>query len=180
MTRQSTTALLHRSTALAIGGALVMIALGLLAVFRSFTTGIRDSVVFGWILVVSGFAYFAYALSARSDREVLWRILIGFLYVFGGFYLLASSALLLKPLTFLVAAIVFIGALLDLVIFSQVRPQPGSGWILFDGIATLLLAYMIFRSWPSSSTWALGFLVGIKFVVSGVTRLMCSVTPRRT
>ena len=179
MTGQSTTAELQRSTAMAIGGAVVMIVLGFLAVFKSFTTGIDVPVLLGWILVVSGLAYFAYAFSTRSDGEVLWRILIGFLYVFAGFYLLASPRLLLKPLTFLVAAIVFIEALLELIIFSRLRPQPGSGWILFDGIVTLLLAYLILRSWPSSSTWAIGFLVGIKFVVSGVTRLMYSVTTRQ-
>ena len=180
MTGQSTTAVLQRSTAMAIAGATVMIVLGFSAVFMSFSTGIGVSVLLGWILVVSGFAYFAYAFAARSDGEILWRILIGFLYVFGGFYLLVGSRLLLKPLTFLVAAIVFIEALLELIIFSQLRPHPGSGWILFDGIATLFLAYLILRSWPSSSTWAIGFLVGIKFVVSGVTRLMYSVTTRQT
>ncbi len=180
MTGQSTMAVLQRSTALAIAGAIVMIVLGFLAVFMSFTTGIVVSVLLGWVLVVSGFAYFAYAFSARSDGEVLWRILIGFLYAFGGFYLLASPQLLLKPLTFLVAAIVFLEALLELMIFSQLRPRPGSGWVLFDGIATIFLAYLILRSWPSPSTWAIGFLVGVKFVVSGVTRLVYSVTTRQT
>jgi uncharacterized membrane protein HdeD (DUF308 family) len=165
---------------MAIGGAVVMILLGFLAVFMSFGPGLRFSALLDWILVIGGFAYFAYAFAARSDGEVLWRILIGFLYLFAGFYLLASPGLALKPLTFLVAAIVFLEALLELIIFSQLRPQPCSGWILFDGIVTLFLSYLIFRSWPSTSTWAIGFLVGIKFVVSGVTRLVYSVTARQT
>jgi len=183
MTGQSTMAVVKRSTSMAIAGAVAMIVLGFSAVFMSFTTGIGVSVLLGWVLVVSGFAYFAcfaYAFSARSDAEVLWRILIGFLYIFSGFYLLAFPKLALKPLTFLVAAIVFLEALLEFIIFSQHRSQPGSGWILFDGIATLILAYLILRSWPSNSTWALGFLVGVKFVVSGVTRLVYSVTARHT
>ncbi|MGB7929921.1 MAG: DUF308 domain-containing protein [Terriglobales bacterium] len=179
MTGQGT-AVLKKSTAMAIGGAVVMIVLGFSAVFMSFTTGVGVNVFLGWILVGAGFAYFAYAFSAPSDGEVIWRILIGFLYVFAGFYLLTSPQLPLKPLTFLVAAIVFLEALLEFIIFSAFRPQPGATWILFDGIATVLLAYLIFRSWPSTSTWAIGFLVGIKFVVSGVTRLMFSVTARQT
>jgi uncharacterized membrane protein HdeD (DUF308 family) len=180
MTGQSTALELKRSTGMAIGGAVVMIVLGFLAVFMSFTTGIGASVLLGWILVGGGFAYFAYAFSARNDGEIVWRILIGFLYVFGGFYLLVSPQIPLKPLTFLVAAIVFLEALLELIIFSQFRLQPGSGWILFDGIVTLFLSYLIWRSWPSTSTWAIGFLVGIKFVVSGVTRLTYSMTARQT
>jgi uncharacterized membrane protein HdeD (DUF308 family) len=165
---------------MAIAGAVAMIVLGFVAVFMSFTTGIGMSVWLGWVLIVSGFAYFVYAFSASGEGEMLWRILIGFLYAFGGFYLLASPQLLLKPLTFLVAAIVFLEALLELIIFSQLRPRPGSGWILFDAITTLVLACLVLRSWPSSSTWAIGFLVGVKFVVSGISRLMYSVTTRQT
>ena len=180
MPGQNTIAGVKRSTAMAIAGAVAMIVLGFVAVFMSFTTGIGMSVWLGWVLIVSGFAYFVYAFSASSEGEMLWRILIGFLYAFGGFYLLASPQLLLKPLTFLVAAIVFIGALLDLVIFSQVRPQPGSGWILFDGLITLVLAYLIWRPWPSSSSWAIGTLLGINLLVSGFTRLMYSVEARKS
>jgi len=180
MTGQDSTAVVKRSTAMAIGGAVVMIVLGFLAVFMSIATDIGVSVLISWILVVSGFAYFAYAIAARSDGEILWRMLIGLLYACAGFYLLASPGFPLKPLTFLVATIVFLEALLEFIIFSQLRSQPGSGWILFDGIMTLFLAYLILRSWPPGSTWAIGFLVGIKFVVSGLTRLMYSVTARQT
>jgi len=180
MPGQNTIAGVKRSTAMAIAGAVAMIVLGFVAVFMSFTTGIGMSVWLGWVLIVSGFAYFVYAFSASGEGEMLWRILIGFLYAFGGFYLLASPQLLLKPLTFLVAAIVFLEALLELIIFSQLRPRPGSGWILFDAITTLVLACLVLRSWPSSSTWAIGFLVGVKFVVSGISRLMYSVTTRQT
>ena len=59
MTGQSTASELKRSTAMAIGGAVVMIVLGFLAVFMSFTTGIGASVLLGWILAVGAFAYFA-------------------------------------------------------------------------------------------------------------------------
>jgi hypothetical protein len=44
-------------------------------------------------------------------------------------------------------------------------------WILFDGIVTLLLGLMIGFSWPSASAWAIGTIVGINFLFSGVTRL---------
>ena len=34
------------------------------------------------------------------------------------------------------------------------RPAPGSGWLLFDGIVTLVLAAMIGSAWPTSSSFA--------------------------
>ena len=33
---------------------------------------------------------------------------------------------------------------------------------------------MIYLQWPSSSEWAIGTLVGVSMIISGVTRLMLS------
>ena len=44
---------------------------------------------------------------------------------------------------------------------------------------TLVLAYLIWRPWPSSSSWAIGTLLGINLIVSGFTRLMYSVEARK-
>ena len=45
-------------------------------------------------------------------------------------------------------------------------------------ILALLLEYLIWGPRPSSSTWAIGILVGINLIVSGFTRLMCSFAAR--
>ena len=163
----------------AIGGALMMIVLGFLAALLPHVMGASASVSLGWIIVVSGFAYFFYAFAASSDGEVLWRMVIGFFYLFGGFYLLGSRDFDPKSLTFVAAAIVFVESLLELIIFFRLRMRPGAGWILFDGIATLFLACLILRCWPSDSTQTIGILIGVKFIVSGFTRLMYSVALSR-
>jgi uncharacterized membrane protein HdeD (DUF308 family) len=53
-----------------------------------------------------------------------------------------------------------------------------SGWFLFDGVVTLILAVMIWRTWPSSSAWVIGTLVGISMLFSGVSRLALSLAAR--
>jgi len=65
------------------------------------------------------------------------------------------------------------------VIAFQVRPMPGSGWLLFDGILTIVLAAIIASSWPASATWAVGVLVGIAMMSGGFARLMVSIAVRR-
>jgi uncharacterized membrane protein HdeD (DUF308 family) len=173
------TDLFKKSAGQSVAGAVIMMMLGFLAVFLP-SVVTRVSVLLGWIMVLSAFAYFAYAFTARNDKGLQERVLIGFFYLFAGLYLWVSSDLELEPLASLVAAIVFVESLLELAIFSELRPLPGSQWILFDAIATFILAYLIWRSWPSSSTQAIGSLIGIKFVVSGFSRLMYSVTVRQS
>jgi uncharacterized membrane protein HdeD (DUF308 family) len=53
------------------------------------------------------------------------------------------------------------------------------GWLLFDVIITLILAVMIWRTWPASTVWVIGMLVGFSMLFSGIARLMLSLAERR-
>lgn len=55
----------------------------------------------------------------------------------------------------------------------------GSTWVLIDGIITVALGAMIYLQWPSSSAWAIGTLVGVSMIISGISRVMLSMTVRR-
>ena len=180
MTGQSTTDVFKEATGMSIGWAVVMIALGFTALFLPFETGLAVSIVVGWFIVFSGLAYLAYAFSAQGAGTFLWRILIGIIYVVGGVFLAFHPGLTLESLTLVVAAIFLAESALEIVVFFQFRSLPGAGWILFDAIVTLVLAYVIWRPWPSSSGWAIGTLLGVNLIVSGITRLMYSVTARKT
>jgi len=179
MSGQSTTDVFKEARGASIGWAVVTIVLGFFAVLMPFTTGIGVSILVSWIVVLSGFAYLAYAFAAPGTGVFLWRILIGIVYVVGGGYLALHPGLALESLTFVVAAIFFVEGVLEIIVYFQFRPMSGSGWILFDAIVTLLLAYVIGRPWPSSSTWAIGTLVGINLIASGFTRLMYSVAANK-
>ncbi|MFY9674981.1 MAG: DUF308 domain-containing protein, partial [Terriglobales bacterium] len=69
--------------------------------------------------------------------------------------------------------------ILNVALFFKVREVQGSSWFLFDGIITLLLGLLIYVQWPSSSAWAIGTLVGISMIISGITRVMLSLTVRK-
>jgi uncharacterized membrane protein HdeD (DUF308 family) len=48
-----------------------------------------------------------------------------------------------------------------------------------DAIITLVLAIIIWRTWPANAGWVLGILVGFSMLLSGVSRLMLSLAARR-
>jgi uncharacterized membrane protein HdeD (DUF308 family) len=179
MKGQSITDVAKGVAGMSIGLAILMIVLGLLAIALPLATGIGVSILVGWIVVFGGFTYLAYAFAAQGAGAFLWRILIGIVYVVGGFYLVFHPALALQSLTLVLAAILVAEGVLQMIAFFQFRSLPGSGWVLFDGIVTLLLGIMIGYPWPFSSGWAIGTIVGINLLVSGFTRLMYSVAARR-
>jgi len=180
MSEQSITDTLKQATGMSIGWAVVMIVLGFLAILMPLATGIAVSVFVGWIIVFSGVAYMAYAFAAPGPGAFIWRMLVGIAYIVGGGYLAFNPGLTLESLTLVVATIFFFEGILQTVVFFRFRSLPGSGWILFDALLTFVLAYLIWRPWPSSSSWAIGTLLGINLIVSGTSRLMYSVSARKT
>jgi uncharacterized membrane protein HdeD (DUF308 family) len=167
-------------TGASIGWAVVMILLGLAAVFLPLASGIAVSIVVSWLIVFAGVAYLASAFAGRNAGAFIWRVLIGLVYVAGGGYLAFHPALALESLTVVMAAIFAVEGVLEIVTFFQSRAYSGSGWVLFDGMVTLLLAYLIVRPWPSSSAWAIGTILGINLISSGFSVLMYSLAARRT
>ncbi|MGP0018322.1 MAG: HdeD family acid-resistance protein [Candidatus Sulfotelmatobacter sp.] len=180
MTGRSTTELM-KSNELAIAGAVFMIALGSVGTFLSIAMRLAPSVLSGWIFITGGFAYFLYAFATRDDGEALWRLLIGLLYIFGGFYLLLFfvSEIDLKNLIFAAGTIVLFEGVAEFVIFSQLRSMAGSGWIASGAIATIFFAFIIWCLWPLSSMRLIGAIVSTKFVISGLSRLMYSIATRK-
>src|SRR5271169_3189421 len=173
MAGRNTTELIH-TTELAIVGAVLMIGLGSVGIFLSIAIGLAPSVLSAWIFITSGFAYFLYAFATRDDGEVLWRMLIGFVYLFGGFYLFLffGPELELRNVIFVVGTIILFEGIAEFFIFSRLRPREGSGWIVAGAIATILMAFIIWCLWPFSSIRLIGGIVSTKFVISGLSRLM--------
>ena len=167
-------------TGASVGWAIVMILLGLLAVILPLATGIAVSVVASWLIVLAGLAYLASAFASRNAGAFIWRMLIGLVYIFGGGYLGLHPQLALESFTAVMAVIFVMEGVLEFVTFFQFRRYSGSGWALFDALTTLLLAFLIMYPWPSSSTWAIGTIIGINLIFSGFSVLMYSLSARKT
>lgn len=165
---------------ISIGWSIVMIVLGFAAVLLPVAAGIGVSIVVSWIIAFGGVAYLVYAFAARGTGAFLWRMLIGALYLLGGGYLAFHPGLALESLTLAVALIFFFEGIMEILAYFQVRSMSGSGFILFDAAVTLVLAYLIWRPWPFSSSWAIGTLVGANLIFRGATWLMYSSSARRT
>ena len=178
MSATSAGTLVKKSIGWSIGLSLLMIVAGILAIALPLSAGIAVNILVAWLLAFSGGAHLVFAWHTRSTGGFLWELLLGILYIFIGAYLLVHPLAGLASLTLVLAMYLFLEAVLEFVLGFTLRPLPGSGWLLFDGIVTLVLAVMIWRTWPSSTGWVIGTLVGISMLFSGTSRLMLSLAAR--
>jgi uncharacterized membrane protein HdeD (DUF308 family) len=51
--------------------------------------------------------------------------------------------------------------------------------MLVNGLITLFVGGLIWLHWPSSSVWAIGTLVGVNLLMTGISRLMLGVAARK-
>ncbi|HTT20370.1 MAG TPA: DUF308 domain-containing protein [Candidatus Sulfotelmatobacter sp.] len=163
-----------KSVGWSVGLSVLMIVAGILAIASPLAAGMAVNLLVGWLLIFSGCAHLAFAWYAHSGGGVVWELLVGVLYISIGVYLLMHPLAGLMSLTIALAFYLFLEAILEFVMGFTLRPLPGSGWLVFDGVVTLVLAVMIWKTWPINTPWIIGTLVGISMLFSGTTRLMLS------
>ena len=179
MAEQNPADVVRRASTLSLLWGISLIVLGVLAVGSPMIAAVAVNAVISWLIVLAGVVHLAVAFQLREAGSVIWRVLVGLAYIFFGVYRIAHPTIGVASLTLVLGSLFLVEGIFDIALFFQVRSIRGSAWILFDGIITLLLGLLIYLKWPSSSAWAIGTLVGVSMIVSGVTRLMVSVAVRK-
>lgn len=156
-----------------------LIVLGMLAVGSPLLAAVAVNAFIAWLLVLAGVVHLIIAFHAHGAGSMIWKLLVGIAYIAFGVYLVAHPVLGVASLTLVLASLFLVEGIFDIVLFFRMRPLQGSSWILLDGIVTLALGLMIYARWPSSSAWAIGTLVGVSMIFSGVTRVMLSLAVRK-
>jgi len=170
---------INRAVGWSIVCSVLMMVAGILAMVVPPASGIAVTILLGCLLVFCGGVHLAYAWETRHSGGFWWGLLLSVIYVAAGVYISLYPMAGLASLTLVLAAYLLAESVLEFILAYQLRPLSGSGWLVLDGIVTLILAVMIGWTWPSSSLWVIGMLVGISMLFSGITRLMISLSARR-
>ena len=162
-----------------IVAAVLFIVLGAFAIIEPAVAGLGVALLVGWLLIFGGVSHFVSAFEGGGARRVLFEILAGVVFVVGGYYMVTHPLLALSTLTLVLAAVILAAGVCEIITYFRLRSEQASGWILFNGIVALILGALIWLHWPSSSVWAIGTLVGVNLLLTGITRLMVGLTGRK-
>ena len=178
MSAASPVGLVKQATGWSIAISVLMIIAGVLAIALPFAAGIAANLLIGWLLIFGGVAHLVFGWHTRGRGGIVWNILLGILYLWVGIYLLMNPARGLLTLTLALAIYLVVEGVMEAILYFHLRPLPGSGWFLFDAIVTFILGLLVWRTWPLSAEWAIGTLIGISILMTGITRLMISMAVR--
>jgi uncharacterized membrane protein HdeD (DUF308 family) len=176
---QNSSGLVKQASTLTILWGVSLICLGMLALASPLLAAVAVNGIVAWLILLAGVVHIAVAFHSREAGSVIWRLLVGLAYLCFGGYLLARPVAGVASLTLLLASLFLVEGIFDIVLFFRAPTNMRSSWFLLDGIVTLLLGLMIYMQWPSSSAWAIGTLVGVSLIFSGVTRVMVALAVRK-
>ena len=159
--------------------AVLFILLGVFAIAEPWTAGLGVTLLVGWLLLIGAVAHFFSAFKGGGAKHVILQVLVGLLYLIGGGYFLTHTIMGVSTLTLLLAIVILAEGVLEVVAYFRVKGVGGSAWLLVNGVVTILLGGLIWFHWPSSSVWAIGTLVGVNLLMTGISRLMLGMAARK-
>jgi uncharacterized membrane protein HdeD (DUF308 family) len=156
-----------------------LIVLGLLAMLLPVIPSVAVVLILGWLVLFNGIVQLAHAIQSKGIGHIAWKLLIAACFLVTGSILVLRPLVGLAGLTLTAAAFFFALGVVDIVSYFSTRRSGASGWMLVDGVVTLVLGLMIWKRWPANSLWFVGFLVGVGMLMTGITRLMMTLAARK-
>jgi uncharacterized membrane protein HdeD (DUF308 family) len=162
-----------------VGLSVILIIFGVLAIALPAATSVGVVIVIGWLVIFAGLVQLVHTFQSKGIGHLVWKLLVAVLHLAAGAYLIARPGMGVAGFTLALAIFLCAEGATDVIAYFSTRKSGQSGWVLVDGIITLVLGLMIWDRWPFGSLWVIGTLVGISMVMTGTTRLMMALTARK-
>lgn len=155
-----------------------LLILGIIALVDSVTVTVVSTLFFGWVLVIAGIVEAIQSFRHRGSGRLLLHVLNAVLAIVVGVMLLRHPVQGALIFTLLLAVYFVVAAVFRIVMAFNLHGVPGWGWMLFDGIVTLILGILIWAQWPVNGLWVIGLFIGIDLIVVGWSQVMTAMALR--
>ena len=156
------------------------LVLGGIAWFDVIAFTIAGVIFIGALLLVAGIAQVVHSFMERGWGSFALHLVMGILYIIGGFLLMAEPLQGSLVITFLVAVALIVGGVLRIVLGVQHRHMPGWGLLIAGGVISFLVGLMLYLMLPWSGLWVVGTLIAVELIVHGVSWIQFGLALRRT
>ena len=160
------TRLKKASKSVMIMGGLILL-LGILALIYPNGFGKFTTIVIGLLIITGGFLRLLFAVTASSVGSMILRYLFAILMIIAGVAMISNSDMGLEALTLLMAIYFIVDGIAELFYAYSLRKLGRGKFLFIGGIASLILGILVYAKWPESSRYAIGILLGLKFLLDG-------------
>lgn len=131
-------------------------------------------VILAVIFIIAGLISIFGSVYSGDPQGYLYFIMIGILYLVFAYIMLAYPEEGILTITLLLSALLLIGGLIKVVYAFKLRPHSVWWFVLLSGVISLLLCLFIYIGYPLTSMFVLGIIVGLYFLLNGVSLILFS------
>jgi uncharacterized membrane protein HdeD (DUF308 family) len=159
---------------------------GILSIFVGFSA-MGSPLLFSFVIarflglfaLVSGIISLVLAIVGKHKGHRVLEALSGVIRIVAGVVLLNCLSSSVAVITLIFAIFLVAEGVSMSVSAIRMRATPGWGWMLFSGLASLILGVMVYNRWPSDSAAVLGLFFGISLFLNGTSLLALGFSARK-
>jgi uncharacterized membrane protein HdeD (DUF308 family) len=149
-----------------------MIIAGVLAILEPPIAALAAELLLAWLFVFVGIVQIVFAIQNRAAPGFRLHILSAILTFLLGVFMLMRPTLGIASFALLLGAFLLANGVSEVMHAFRLKPTKGWGWVLVDGLLSIVIAFLIASGWPESSIKFVGLLVGMLMIYGGVWRIM--------
>jgi uncharacterized membrane protein HdeD (DUF308 family) len=153
---------------------LALLVLGVVALIFPIVSTLAATLFVGWMLLISGGFTLAGSFSIHGTGPFFGALLLALLSIAAGVFLLWNPAAGAVGLTLMVGAIFMVEGAFEMVFAFEMRPNRGWSAVMVSAVASIVVAVLIAAGWPQISVLVLGILLGVNFIVTGLSYMFVS------
>jgi len=163
---------IRKAANLSIGLGILLLVLGVIAICFPLASSLAAAIWVAWLLVIGGAVLLVHAIRSRQESGFWFKLLWAIVYLVAGLLLLASPVSGVLTLTLVLAVLWIVEGATAIALAFRLKPTSPWGWVLFDGIVTVLLGLLVWIGWPGNAPWLLGLFLGISLLSTGISVLL--------
>jgi uncharacterized membrane protein HdeD (DUF308 family) len=163
----------HRGWFLFMGTALII--LGTIAIGSAEIMTLVSVMLLGWLLLFGGLFEVVHGFARRAWGGFFINLMGGLLYAVTGILMISHPTLAAATLTLMIAMLMVVAGTFRIVVaFST--PILHRGWLILNGVVSLLFGIYILSTWPASGLVIIGLFIGIDMIFDGWTEVMLALS----
>ncbi len=158
----------------------VLVVLGIAAILVPPIASLAATILFGWLLLLSGLVGLVTTFWGRHLPAFWWSLVSAVAGIVAGAILLLWPLSGIYALTLLLIAFFLVEGIASIMYAIEHRRGLSGrwGWMLASGVTDVILAIVVWLGLPWSAFWALGILLGINLLFGGVALIAMALHAR--
>ncbi len=158
---------------------ILLIVLGIVAISSPAIVGVAVIYIVGGVLLLAGIVQFIQGIKESKWSSKLFALILGIVTALCGLAVLAHPIVGMEILTLLLAILFITEGVWKIITSFSFRPAAGWFFVLVSGLLAIVLGVLIWQQWPLSGEYAIGILVGVDLLLTGISMIALALTVRR-